>query len=82
MADDCKCNLTITQALILTDLAHGIARKQITFRRGICQRTVSQHIKDAKAKLGAETSEHMIAIFVATYGVTVSLMKERIVSNG
>jgi DNA-binding NarL/FixJ family response regulator len=65
--ENCKPSLTSTQALILTDLTHGVTIKEIAYARHIKRRTVSQHITDARARLNAETRDQMIAIFVTLY---------------
>ena len=61
--------LTATQADILADLVRGLTAKQIAYARGIKLRTVSQHIADAKARLGAETRDQAIALYVIQYGM-------------
>ncbi len=61
--------LTATQANILADLTRGLTTKQIAYTRGIKLRTVSQHIADARARLGAETRDQAIALYVMQYGM-------------
>jgi predicted DNA-binding protein (UPF0251 family) len=54
--ENCKPSLTSTQALILTDLTHGVTIKEIAYARHIKRRTVSQHITDARARLDADAA--------------------------
>lgn len=61
--------LTTTQADILADLTRGMTAKQIAYARKIKLRTVSQHIADARARLGAETRDQAIALYVMQYGM-------------
>lgn len=53
--------ITPTQKSILTDLANGYQPKEIAYKRGISLRTVSQHMTDAKERLGAKTTAQAIA---------------------
>lgn len=66
-AENSKPSLTKTQTLILTGLTHGETIKEIAYFRHIKRRTVSQHITDARARLGAETRDQMIALFMINY---------------
>lgn len=68
--NNCGPVLTATQADILADLTRGMTAKQIAYARKIKLRTVSQHIADARARLGAETRDQAIALYVLQYGMT------------
>lgn len=70
-------DLTPAQAVILSDLVNGETIKEIAWRRHIKRRTVSQHITDARARLGASTRDQMIAFFVTIYSVSPGIVKEK-----
>ena len=61
--------LTASQIEILTQLANGLTYQQIAYRRKSEYGTVREQTKQARRILGAETSMHMIALFMVHYHV-------------
>lgn len=59
-----KCELTEREATCLTLLANGQRYSDIALSLGITISTVTMHIKNARVKLGAMTTEHAVAIAV------------------
>lgn len=70
MTGEMNYALTDTQKTILYDLAAGSAVKQIAYQRVISRRTIWQHLKDARERLGAQTRDQTIAIFVTHFGMS------------
>ena len=63
-------NLTSAQIAILSDLVAGSTPKEIAYRRAICLKTIWKHMADARGRLGANTRDQAIAMFVTQYGMT------------
>lgn len=60
-------NLTDTQREVMDDLCHGYRPAQIALIRRVTRRTIMQHMADARQRLGAQTRDQAVAIFVRMY---------------
>ena len=77
MADESPPRLTTSQIEILTQLANGYTYQQIAYRRKAQYGTVREQTKQARKLLGAETSMHMIALFVTHFPIKIEIVGEK-----
>lgn len=56
--------ITRAQARVLTEIARGGSHAEVAARLGLDESTVASHLDDARRRIGATTTVHLLALAI------------------